>query len=412
MRGSSTPDEEKTYQGTYKPEDNVKLAIFSDDGCTVTIDGAVVWSKKGSGQALPDINNSLRGLGSLRGGQTYNIKVEYSNTVYTGQGDIDGVTLFVYEAEKEPISSMTLKRVSFSGTGGVKTDLGGYAFSSPHWNVERDGKPVNDPQSQKSFPITYKTGETAMANAAFAVLPTTAKKPLLIRGGSLFPAKECTPSNGSILYPATAAVTSLSSVIQNTDLSIAWEYSTNSGITWHSAGASTNRLYLTLSGRSGRETLLFVACAASGTSAGATQAIVDGIWGKFATLSITRIQPLFASGSNNPITAVLSYWVNQHDVDPNHTTDGLINNVDGPCSSWALFFKDALDIQNVSSQKCSIKPAWSWVPYPYPNGPVAIYEGKQINVASTTAQGNSNAPTDFNNHAVVKHSGIFYDPSY
>ena len=80
-----------------------KLAIFSDDGCDVTVDGAKVWSARDQGQALPDLGSSLHELPITLSPGVHTVQIDYSNTVYnppdpiTGQPtDIDGCTLFVY----------------------------------------------------------------------------------------------------------------------------------------------------------------------------------------------------------------------------------------------------------------------------------------------------------------------------
>lgn len=106
----STADEDyQTFSGTYKlPElpENIKgqylykLAIFSDDGCNVTVDEKLVHSRYRKGQALPKINQSFYPLDiELTPGKSVQIKVDYSNTHYIPKPnapDIDGCTLFVY----------------------------------------------------------------------------------------------------------------------------------------------------------------------------------------------------------------------------------------------------------------------------------------------------------------------------
>lgn len=98
---TSTP-EYVTYSGTWTPTQNMmRLAIFSDDGCDVWIDGQKVWSRKGQGQALPNLSQSLHVLpGTFVSNQTYTIQIDYSNTAYLGSADIDGVTLFAYRDGK------------------------------------------------------------------------------------------------------------------------------------------------------------------------------------------------------------------------------------------------------------------------------------------------------------------------
>ncbi len=80
-----------------------KLAIFSDDGCDVLVDGVKVWSAKDQGQALPDLPSSLHELPGTLSPGPHTVEIDYSNIIYgapdptTGQPvDIDGCTLFVY----------------------------------------------------------------------------------------------------------------------------------------------------------------------------------------------------------------------------------------------------------------------------------------------------------------------------
>lgn len=97
---ANTPHYE-SFEGDFTPADsNTKLAIFSDDGCDVFIDGVKVHSAKGRGQALPNLAQSLYQINySFQEGQTYRIRVDYSNTVYLGAADIDGASLFAYSGE-------------------------------------------------------------------------------------------------------------------------------------------------------------------------------------------------------------------------------------------------------------------------------------------------------------------------
>lgn len=93
----------ETFEGDFAPQDaDTKIAIFSDDGCDVYIDGVKVHAYLNQGQGLPNLAQSLRKIPfSFTDGQTYRIKVVYSNTNYTGQTDIDGASLFAYSADKD-----------------------------------------------------------------------------------------------------------------------------------------------------------------------------------------------------------------------------------------------------------------------------------------------------------------------
>lgn len=108
---SATPHYE-TFEGSFSPEDeNTKLAIFSDDGCDVYINETKVHSGKDNGQALPNLSQSLHRIStSFQAGQTYQIRVEYSNTEYKGAADIDGASLFAYtDGANLPINISTNK---------------------------------------------------------------------------------------------------------------------------------------------------------------------------------------------------------------------------------------------------------------------------------------------------------------
>jgi len=99
----STKLEETTLEGDFTADANTtSLAIFSDDGCDVSIGPDVdhltnIWNRRDQAQALPDLPNSLHLLPiTLVAGSTYHIRIGYSNVIYTGDGDIDGVTLFTW----------------------------------------------------------------------------------------------------------------------------------------------------------------------------------------------------------------------------------------------------------------------------------------------------------------------------
>ena len=77
------------------------LALFSDDGCNVTLKGSFVHARLGRGQHLPNLGQSFHVLPvALSPGETVDITINYRNTIYAvlpGQPpDIDGLTLFLY----------------------------------------------------------------------------------------------------------------------------------------------------------------------------------------------------------------------------------------------------------------------------------------------------------------------------
>lgn len=106
LRFGSVRVENRIFEGPWTALDNRdRLAIFSDDGCTITITPAggapqVVLSNFGRGQTLANLRLSLIPLNFVpTAGTTYTIRVQYSNISYTGAGDVDGLTLFRYRDE-------------------------------------------------------------------------------------------------------------------------------------------------------------------------------------------------------------------------------------------------------------------------------------------------------------------------
>lgn len=113
--------EELTYEGYFKASNNTaKLAVFSDDGADVYIDGTKVYSGKGTGQPLPELSKSLHQVSyTFDPARAYRIKIDYSNLVLIGNTDIDGITLFCYEGGGE----MTNVVSSLSPATGTEAEI-------------------------------------------------------------------------------------------------------------------------------------------------------------------------------------------------------------------------------------------------------------------------------------------------
>jgi len=91
----------KSFEGTFTPQDALtRLAIFSDDGCDVSIDGLKVHAQKDRPQNMTVQSQALHKLNfALQAGRAYRVRVDFSNVIYLGEGDMDGVTLFAYTGE-------------------------------------------------------------------------------------------------------------------------------------------------------------------------------------------------------------------------------------------------------------------------------------------------------------------------
>jgi pimeloyl-ACP methyl ester carboxylesterase len=105
-------NERKSFSEEYTPPELTEdkrgrfvygLALFSDDGCNVTVKGSQIHGRLARNQHLPNIDESFHVLPvGISPGQPVTITVDYANTIYDddirspGYPDIDGVTLVLY----------------------------------------------------------------------------------------------------------------------------------------------------------------------------------------------------------------------------------------------------------------------------------------------------------------------------
>ena len=105
-------DERKSFSGEYVPPELPEdkkgryvygLAVFSDDGSNVTVEGSQIHTQLQKPQHLPNLEESFHVLPIAVGaGQPISITVDYSNTIYHDDPrspdypDVDGCALFLY----------------------------------------------------------------------------------------------------------------------------------------------------------------------------------------------------------------------------------------------------------------------------------------------------------------------------
>ena len=121
------------FEGNFIPvADSTRLAIFSDDGCNVYIDGERIWNRLDHGQHLPALAQSLHKLEyEFAAGQSYAIRIEYSNNWFYGALDADGATLFAYTHDDNenrpyvewrvgtPINTAGIRSIHWPGVGTI-----------------------------------------------------------------------------------------------------------------------------------------------------------------------------------------------------------------------------------------------------------------------------------------------------
>jgi len=90
------------FEGCFVPSAaSTTLVLFSDDGVDLEIDGKKVLPNFGKGQHLPNLAQSFLEVKGSDGrgtswvpGRMYEVKIKYSNIIFTGDADIDGCTMF------------------------------------------------------------------------------------------------------------------------------------------------------------------------------------------------------------------------------------------------------------------------------------------------------------------------------
>lgn len=108
----STQVEQKVFVGSFRPSVRSRLALHSDDGCRVLLDGREIHNRFQNGQDLSNMSQSFHELGVvLQADTTYQIRIEYQNKFHMENGDIDGVTMWAYADTGKPGGEGTNGRV-------------------------------------------------------------------------------------------------------------------------------------------------------------------------------------------------------------------------------------------------------------------------------------------------------------
>lgn len=143
----STRVEQVVFQGTYTPSDSDKhLAIFSDDGCLVMINGVVIHNRYEALQHLPNLSQSLHLLPVvLQQGVSYHIMVFYQNKIFVPPSPIglrrdnDGATLYILNAKSIAGADWVGFDSNFKKFPAIFLNGGGHHIY-PEWNEPNENK--------------------------------------------------------------------------------------------------------------------------------------------------------------------------------------------------------------------------------------------------------------------------------
>lgn len=148
-----------------------QLALFSDDGCDVWINGDLVLNNFAKGQHLPDLKQSLHVLKyKFVANQTYTVKIHYANTIYLGKTDIDGCTLFAFQGGAGMAPSIQLK-IDSTGVDPNPVCIGrrtaaGFRICLFVPGDKNDKLPApNDKVKQQQYTITIPGGDKATVHS-------------------------------------------------------------------------------------------------------------------------------------------------------------------------------------------------------------------------------------------------------
>ena len=356
------------------------------------------------------------------------------------------------------VAAPTIYSVSFGGNIQILKDTGGSYFGVAWQDNDLDGSSdlsnENADSSKKYQPVAYCSTATMSATAVFKLnYKDSVGKYVNYDVEAAVKKLRFTPysfgtldnwSNPVNFNMSGTEVTAAKPLRDKAEVGyhncyeLAWEVgfgeagTPDSNLSWERC-YTEHELYLTFrqppQGSKFHETVLHIGCInANGKSN--DQQIVSSIWGGFTGLNVKR-------KDGTPLSYYRSYLTEATSVGM------LLQQTDGQCGSWANFFQTALSSHGIDSDYIMFKhqdrsvngflvKTWSFsgtgtsgnVNFPYvntfpPNG--NLVDSTQYNwgspaevlyITGTAGQNNPKPASLFNNHQIIRHNGIYYDPSY
>lgn len=148
-RFKSVKVENDVFDGYFIPASaSTRLAVVSDDGVTITIDGAATnVTNFGAGQSDKNIDQVFKVVSTptFVVGRAYRIKVDYSNTIHTDDNDFDGMTLFAFNGggrTQEVNMIISRGQDGYAVPDDEEETIGAFTVANRN-NTDNDGTPDN-----------------------------------------------------------------------------------------------------------------------------------------------------------------------------------------------------------------------------------------------------------------------------
>ncbi len=358
------------------------------------------------------------------------------------------------------VSAPKIHSVTFNGNITINKDTGG-SYSGAAWrDDDLDGNSdltnANADSSKKYHPLAYRSTSTMSATAVFkpnclksspvddkdfitAYDVEAAVKKVRFTPYSFWSSNNwSSPTSfnmGGTTVTAASTFNSSAQVGYHSSFELAWEVgfgesgTSEDNLSWERS-YSEHELYLTYNAATpSYETVFHISCTNANGKSSESQ-VVSSIWSGFNGRNVKRKDKV-------ALTYYRSYLITVTSV------GGLLAGTDGQCGSWADFFQTALSVHGITSDYILFTPlssagegfivkTWSFaetgtsgdVDFPYANAfPTNgnIVDSTQYHwgtpeevsyTSGTAGQNNSKPASLFNNHQIIRHGNVYYDPSY
>lgn len=422
----TAPPFSKNYVFDIEQGNFVRVTLESDDDAVLSVAGVSAhsyWSKDDKKIIPANITSPYVALPNPPPSEKQTVSIAFEN--YGGPHKLQfTVTTLRVKAE--------VASVAFASSGAldVRRD-DGTPFEGASWEKDRTDSSGGD---DSTHPVAVRSGSSLKFVPAMNTFGGSA--PEAVRASVTYPGlsepvvREVTYENLAQGVEIPAPVPAGTADYFEKNLTISWSVRYAGLTNWLPAGTSVHEIYFTrgeplTSLR--QETLFWIACAGAVRGLSDESAIVDAVWGKFATLAVTSKngEKMLYWGPKSLATRSAFF-----------SAEELIAERDGKCGAWASFFASAVNLHGVDAQVKTLVSAfvssggrdnlmvknYKFSPTPaFPRNQYGDYthylagseqDGCTVDQDGIPGQSNLNPISLFTNHAVVGINGKIFDPSY